>query len=371
MEKMKIVLLGDSGKKEFVDELKKHCIIEWKSKIEETIRECAYIIIMERDILKSDQLRKNLLEQGISEDKILEYCFFEKEPPKSQMEFFQQKYCQNLFNGFWFGMSHSYSGLLEDVLAGKKLYKFSAPSMDIYYHFLLLNRLEEIYDMGKIKKIYFELPYYAFNYDVSRCPNVFEQRINYFYYLQDYHHFGQSPDQKRRIYIFKKLNELTGNAFYRTFQNLEACIPESKMHQRFQQFKRITYYTFRRKEKHDWTEKEISDVERIKPHVWYKDRAATVAENRQIWNSILSWIERYPWIQLQIVVFPFCPYFINANRDVIDAKRKEFMDNIVVDANQVTDMFDAYMEHPEYFDDECHLNFSGAYYFSKKINRFL
>lgn len=368
---MKIILLGNQEKTGFVSELEKHCTIEWKSKPEEAIGECAYIIIMERDVLLSDQLRRFLLKQGFEEDKILEYCFFEKSPPKSQIELFQQKYCQNDFDSFWFGMSHSYSGLLEEVLTGKKLYKFSAPSMDLYYHFQLLNCLETMYDMGKIRKIYFELPYYAFNYDVSRCSNVFEQRINFFYYLQDYHHFGHYPDQKRRIYMFEKLSELTGNAFYRTFQNAGTCAPESKLHYKIGKLKRKSYYTFCKKERHDWTEAEISRVEQLQPHVWYKERAATVEENRQIWDSILAWAERYPWIQPRVVIFPFCPYFINANREVIDARKKEFMDNIVVDRDQVTDMFDAYLEHPEYFDDECHLNFSGAYHFTKKINCFL
>lgn len=365
----KIVLLGEKKKFEFVDKLKTEYILEWINKPADVCRECAYVVIMTHDELLSTEIKKVLLARGFDKKQILEYCYFEKDPAKSRMELFRQECCLNRYDTFWFGMSHSYGGLVEDMLKGKRVYKFSAPSMDIYYHYQLLVRLEEIYDIKRIKRIYFELPYYAFNYDVSKCPNIFVQRVNFFYYLQDYHHFAESQFGQQHIYMFEKMNELTDNCFYNKFANTKIekttdrkCFDTNKL-------KRKIYYLIIKKGIHQWNVDEIEAVEGLRPHVWYKNHADTLAENINIWNLIHKWQKEHAWIDVYVVVFPFCSYFINSHRGVINERRNEFMHNINLSPDAIIDMFDYYNNRPEYFSDECHLTEKGAYEFSKVLSK--
>lgn len=368
---MKIVLLGEK-ENSFAALIEKQYNVKWANTAKDVDKECSFVIIMALDEKQSMLQRNELLSHGLAEDKILQYCCFIKEPRISQMEHFRNVYYRNEYDSFWFGMSHSFGGLIEDVIRGKSIYKFSAPSMDIYYHFQLLQRIEEIYDIARIKNIYFELPYYVFNYDVSRCANTFRKRINFFYYLSDYHHFQESQLGKRYINMFEKMNELTGNHFYGRFQTLEMNKEGSyKENQKISRFRRNIYYATCKKERHQWTEQEISKIEQLELHVWNKKYIDTIEENRKIWKSILAWVDRYRWIKMRVIVFPFCPYFISSNQAAIAAKKKEFFEEIGISSDEVLDMFEHYMDRPEYFADECHLNMKGAYEFSKELCKLL
>ncbi|MEY8521448.1 hypothetical protein AALA90_00275 [Lachnospiraceae bacterium 38-10] len=261
--------------------------------------------------------------------------------------------------------------MIEDIIKRKSIFKFSAPSMDLYYHYQVLKRTEKLYDITKIKNIYFELPYYIFNYDVSKCVSVFRERINFFYYLQDYHHFTEIQSGKRYADMFERMNELTGNRFYGQFSATGENMAEHRRDQRLVKAKRSVYYALCNKEKHRWTEDEIYTAEALRPHVWYKTYIDTIEENRKIWQSILAWLDEHKWIKMQVVVFPFSPYFIRANQKAIAAKKKEFFEGIGLPPDRVIDLFEYYMNRPEYFVDECHLIGKGAYEFSKKVNRIL
>ena len=129
------------------------------------------------------------------------------------------------------------------------------------------------------------------------------------------------------------------------------------------------YYAVSKKEKHQWGREEIKEVENLRPHVWYKKHTDTIDENIEIWNLIQEWQKEHNWIDITVIVFPFCPYFINSHRKAIEARKVEFMQNINLPDNEILDMFDCYINRPEYFADECHLNERGTYNFSKLLGK--
>lgn len=364
---IKIVLLGEKKENQFVNLIGERYKTEWVREPGDVDPKCAYVVIMTQDISQAMILKDELLHLGVEEDKVLAYSCFIKDPNISRMDYFQNEYCKYEYDSFWFGMSHSLGGLVEELIKGKRIYKFSAPSMDLYYHFQLLTRIEKIYDITKIKNIYFELPYYAFNYDVSRCVNVFQQRINFFYYLEDYHHFRESQFGEWYTDMFEKMNELTGNKFYGRFQISEIKESKNKKNQTLSMLKRNFYHKFCKKNKHHWTEQEVDRVKSLNPHVWDKDYPDTLGENKKIWASILGWMGQHEWIKMKVIVFPFCPYFIHNHQKVIAVRRKEFFEGMGEVDDMIIDMFEYYMKRPEYFADECHLNMRGAYEFSKDL----
>lgn len=369
--KQRIILLGDRKNTEFEKILWKNFAVEQQKDVNIAKENVSYYIIMEENIPMSTMKREKLLNIGIPADKILEYCHFIKNPNKSGIELFQAERVYNAYNGLWFGMSHSFAGLHEEMLKKQKIYKFSAPSMDLFYHYQVLKRLEKIYDFQKVKNIYFELPYYCFNYDVSMCPDIFMQRINFFYFFQEYHHFAETEKGMCQIYNFETLNQLTDNTFYKTCLGTVRSVRNSATAYYLDRFKKNVYYVLQNKRQHRWTDEERKKISQLRPHVWYKKHEKTVEENRAIWEKILELIQKYERINVRVIVFPFCPYFINSHGMIIDEKRREFMENIALPSNKVMDMFDYFGNRPELFDDECHLNYLGAYLFSKRMNSML
>ena len=330
-----------------------------------------YLIILSVNMTESDKIRANLVARGVSQSKILEYCYFIKSPSKSPIEVFHKEHLREHYDTFLFGMSHSFGGCLEPLLKGNT-YKFSAPSMDLYYHYKVLNDVCICYDMSKVKKILFELPYYAFNYDISMCKNTFLQRMNYYYYFGDYHHFGENDDEKQQVVLFETMNDICDTPVYAS-RLTEECIVKSKsLIYRVPQklFRKIKLATMT-KTSHVWTEEERHILEQLHPHVWYRQHDKTIEENRRIWESIKKLLEQYDNLDWKVIVFPFNPIFIKKNKDAIATMKMQFMKELNIPKNKVIDCFEYYMEHEELFEDECHLNLRGAYDFSKIIRNVL
>lgn len=365
----RIILVGEKKKTDFTEILQRNYTVEWREDIDRKEDNVYYYIIMSEIATLSGIQRDKMIKAGIPAGDILEYCYFIQDPSRSNVEIFQTERIYNEYDGFWFGMSHSYSGLHEELIRGKKIYKFSAPSMDLFYHYQTLKYLEKIYDFQKIQNIYFELPYYCFNYDISMCPDIFLQRINFFYFFQEFHHFDETEKGRYQIYNFRKLNELTFYFFYKNYLMIDNKIINSSSKYHFDRFKKKLYYTLQSKKAHYWTYEEKTKVNQLHPHVWYKKHENTIYENTVIWRNILQLLQKYEWINVQVVVFPFCPYFINSHKKVITERKHEFIDNIILPSNRVVDMFETLENSPELFGDECHLNSRGAYCFTKILER--
>lgn len=330
-----------------------------------------YVIILTEEQKKSQKALAHLITKGIPSNKILEYYTFWKNPAKSRAEEFYENGAVPGYDGFIFGMSHSYGGLIEKILSGN-YYKFSAPSMDLYYHYMVLKDVCSHYDMRLIKQVIFELPYYIFNYDISKCKNVFKQRMNYYYYYSDYHHFGANEEDRRQIEMFEALNSLCEKPYYaksigktiKISKGRTACMFLKKQYLKGR-------YLFMRKEGHTWGKEEKEKIYELRPHVWYKQHEETQKENEGIWQEIKALLSNYSWIELKVAVFPFCPLFCDAHAPAIENMRRSFKDMLKIPEEQLVDCFDYYREKPEYFSDECHLNLLGQYKFSKSFNKLI
>ena len=315
-------------------------------------------LIATRDAKISNEKRILLKDAGVDSSKILEFCHLQKKPDISPIECFWKEYSDISFRRFVFGMSHSHVGLLECILKGNT-FKFSAPSMDLYYHYLVLKDLCANYDMSTIKQVIFELPYYVFNYDVSKCKRTFEQRINFFAYYGDYHHYGETDAEEQIIYEYEKLKEILVE------KGVTSRISPQKY--KLRNFYLKYKYFNAQTEKHIWTIEEERRVTEIKPHVWHKVHENTVTENEEIWHKILEILLPYKNIELKVCVFPFCPLFIESHRDAIENMKSIFEMNINIDKEQCIDLFDGCITEKEFFDDECHLNLMGQ----KKLSQYL
>ncbi|MCM1540477.1 MAG: hypothetical protein NC121_04380 [Blautia sp.] len=329
-----------------------------------------YLIILSQNQERTSEVSQNLFENGIPKGKILEFCCFIKNPLKSPVEVFFEKGKLPNYDRFIFGMSHSYGGLLETELDGNA-YKFSAPSMDLYYHNMVVKDICAHYDMRKVKQIIFELPYYIFNYDISKCRDVFIHRMNYYYYYSDYHHFGVGEEDKRQIDLFDTLNTICcARPLY-----TQGCDANKDILQRTswmwllrKQYLKLRY-KLKRNRGHNWTDDEKTKIFDFHPHVWYKKHIDTIEENIRIWGSIKELLSQYSWIDVKVVVFPFCPWFVNAHRFAINDMKKMFYEEIGLPQTQVIDCFETFQAKPECFSDECHLNDLGRYEFSKILAR--
>lgn len=330
-----------------------------------------FIVVLTRDVKESDRVKTRLILSGILQPKILEYCYFEKEPRTSPVEIFEMKKMNGDYDTFVFGMSHSYGGCLESLLEGA-VYKFSAPSMDLYYHQKVLESVCERYDMNKVRKVIFELPYYIFNYDISLCKNIFIQRMNYYYYFGDYHHYGENDDNERQIIMFEKLNEICCNPVYKKQLPTEELKPRKvDLLNRLNSGRRRVKYMLLPKEAHIWTQEERECIEQLHPHVWYKYHKKTIEENMRIWEEIKRLLSNYRDISMKVIVFPFNPMFIKTNKQAIAEMKQMFMDALNIPESSIIDCFDYYLDKEEFFEDECHLNLKGAYDFSKRINKLI
>lgn len=336
-----------------------------------------YIILYTYDEKKSKILKEQLTDNGVYKGKILKYCYYQLEPRVSQVEKYYRCYKNVRWKNFIFGMSHSYGGIIEELWSDNT-FKFSAPSMDLYYHYLVLKELDENNELDNIKKIIFDLPYYIFNLDVSKCNNIFKKRINYFYYYKDYHHYNETVEGKEIIYNFEKLSELTGNKFYANHDISDSelsnnIISRSVFSIKYRLAKIYTRLRFKVKhlEQDLWTEERIENVKDMRPHIWYKKYNETQKENLLIWEKIKKILEKYKNIKWYVCVFPFSPYFIQANCHIIEENKKAFYEMINVEEEQILDYMTYYHNKPEYFTDECHLNQLGAYKFTKKLEKVL
>lgn len=55
----------------------------------------------------------------------------------------------------------------------------------------------------KIKYFVFGMPYFFFNYDLSKCPEVAKIRLNYMDIFDNFHHYGSDNSQIHKIKQYK------------------------------------------------------------------------------------------------------------------------------------------------------------------------
>ena len=153
-------------------------------------------------IAADDLQERMLLEAGVCEGEIINYKRFEKTTYENPIAAFA---CDDdEYTGLIFGMSHSQCAIDESLFTNETYCKVAAPSLDLFLQRRFMEKLsiEHPAALKKIRHIIIELPYYIFNYDLSRFGSFVYTKLKYFEIVGDYHHFGKTEEQQLRISEF-------------------------------------------------------------------------------------------------------------------------------------------------------------------------
>lgn len=268
---------------------------------------------------------------------ILEYFLFKE---VSFDKIAPSSVCKNI-DTIMLGMSHSQCGIDTGAIDKGHILKLSKPSMDIFLQLNLLKCIDTIVNKDNIKEIIFELPYYIFNYDLSRFKPFVYSKINYFYEFDNYHHLqdDSSFDSIKRQYeLFTKLFTQTTHSKVNSRRNIFA---------RIVQYLRYKY-------------KSTIDIINKRDSVWYKTYNQTIIENIELFRQIIVYIwDKYPKAKITILVMPFNPLFRLTHLKSIRDTKAKFYDVMKMNNLEVVDHFNHYL-NPFLFDDHCHLSKKGA-----------
>ena len=297
-----------------------------------------YVVITYRNEKK---IEKALEEFDVIKEKCIVYEWFKDATIINPFRKFEHSKLN--FEQIILGMSHSQVAIQTQLL-NNLTYKFSLPSMDMFCHYQLYNKLKvESKKMQKVNRIILELPYYIFNYDLSKSVRSVKKRLFYFKLFNCFHNYGKTQEEKdtiRQFYnymcIFKTVNpELASNNTdeYEIKKDLKSIV--------ISVFDQI-------------------NVVRQKQKVWSVFREETIEENIHIFNMLISDIRRdFPETSIEILVCPFNPLFRIINRRDICKMRKLFYS--IMKENQVKVYDNFSKEHnPFCFNDHCHLKSTVA-----------
>ena len=258
-----------------------------------------------------------------------------------------------MFEQLILGMSHS-ENAIQTQLMKRQTFKFSLPSMDLFCHYQVLKKLlEDVPEkMEKVKSIVFELPYYIFNYDLSKSVRSAKKRLYYFRIFENYHNYGMNQEEINVIGQFERYLKIFvyGNPNLKKNNSQECyCLNRS-----LKDILRLLLFQI----------KVLTENNRV----WKETRELTVQENIQFLERILKLInQRLPDVQITILVCPFNPIFSIKNYKFIWKKRKDFY-NILGQYNlTVLDTFLS-VKNPFDFLDHCHLNPKAATKYTYLIN---
>lgn len=294
----------------------------------------------------ADDTQENLaLSYNVSTNSIINYSRFRKttlDDPLKKMDRELQ------YTGLIIGMSHAQCAIDPTLLTDQTYCNCAAPSMDIFCHLNFLKKLaKNDPDLLKnMRHVIIELPYYIFNYDLSRFGTFVYTKLNYFELVGDYHHFGHNEEQRKIVEEFRRFKslftagEITANS---PFENSPIRKIAKKVRNK---------YRIARNKDNVW-------------HVFYQD---TIKENQKLWIDLLALLDDFcPNAKVTILVMPFNPVFRYFHKKEICAMRRSFMDSLGSGSYQLIDHFSC-IKRDCYFDDHCHLNEKGASKYARILN---
>ena len=313
-----------------------------------------YIIITITNQEISAEVVRKLLGFGIPQNKLIETCrlILLKSPFGIPLDSFMKLQEQQAFEGLFFGMSYAYYAILTYCFS-KRFYKLAHFSADLFFHYKNLEYISTNSDCLKknIKYIVFEMPYYAFNWDVSKANNVVRARMALYDKFKDYHNYGEDELQKWYIQEYKILKDMFGAKMN---NNSSACSNnyENRVQSNFTEEEHPFYKT---------------------EHIWNKIRNVTIHENNAVFRKTIELIYSINHnIKVIIVVPPFYMELLQNQLQEIENMKEIFyqnMDEIKKDYPiQVLDYIDK-IQDKECFMDIHHLNAKGAYEFSNMLNK--
>ena len=290
--------------------------------------------------------RELLLQRGVSDKQVLDYTMFGNLTFTNPILGFSNRH-----DAILFGMSHSECGINENILEGFTYYKESAPSLDLFLHlnFLSLLYAKHSEEMKKIRRFVFELPYYIFNYDLSKFGDFTLSKLNYFDCIQNYHHLVERSDYSNIMYKYNMYKEIM----------IDGVLAPSQSTMNRESIIKRTYHNI------------YNSIQIINNHdkVWERVYPDTIAENKEHWDTIVKKIEsKSPAAEIILLIMPFNPLFKKMKEKSINIQKDIFYKNIGLDKDHIFDDF--YREIPYYwYDDHCHISKRKADRYTEIINR--
>lgn len=294
---------------------------------------------------KINLVSKALLNLGIRKKNIIVYKTYRDCKAINTIKRFEktQPDCDVLI----LGMSHAKSDIIPSIVSDYT-FSFAAPSFDIFCHQMIMKQLQSKYSekVKNVKKIVIELPYYAFNYDLSKFGSFAITKFDYFLQFGTFHNF----DNKEIIKGFFEFREIFKN------ENDANYIVESSINPSNKGVKGKIYHLI-----------DMIKVILNKDKVWaniYKD---TIEENKKLFRYLLDLCNTTcPYAEIYVLICPFNPLFIKTHKNVISKQKEIFYSCVKGSCVQIIDMFEC-VKKSNLFLDHCHLNNLGAKLWSKVL----
>ena len=297
----------------------------------------------------ADDVQENLaLSCNLSINSMINYSRFKKTALDNPME---KMNGEMQYTGLILGMSHAQCAIDPAHLTGQTYCNCAAPSMDIFCQLYFLRKLAKSHRdvLHKIQHVIIELPYYIFNYDLSRFGTFVYTKLNYFELVGDYHHFGMNEEQKNIIEEFRRFKGLFGAEEFATNDSIKKNF--------IRQIAKKVLNKYR--------------IARNKDNVWHVIYNETIKENQQLWKDLSALLaDACPNATVTILVMPFNPIFRLFHKKEIRSMRKLFVQSLGSGTFQLIDHFSC-IKRDSYFDDHCHLNKKGASEYINVLNEAL
>ena len=297
---------------------------------------------------------KELIESGISTENVIEYQYYKETLCINQVRAFANT--DQKFDMFLFGMSHSQCSIQPQYFS-QRLFKFAAPSMDLFCQEKLVRSIVEQFpeSVAGAKAFIFELPYYIFNFDLSRFRQFVLNRLFYFHVFSDYHHFGESPVDQELTRHFENFIKV----FDRDIKSDKFTLNKDDEHE-----VRTGLVSTVKSIAHEFLRK--WNIYHFHDDVWFKNYSNTQKENSDYWVSIQKLIrEVNPNAEIRVLVCPFDPLFRRLYEKQIDEKRQQFYTTIgdvqVIDDFELNDNYR--------FSDHCHLRTECGLRFTQYVRK--
>ena len=299
-----------------------------------------YLVIGYKNTNDIQAVKEELIEAGMSTEKVIEYQLFKETLCIDLMKVFSNT--DRKFDMFLFGMSHSQCSVQPQYF-NQRLFKFAAPSMDLFCQRKIIDQLLRYYSesISRVSKFVFELPYYIFNYDLSRFKQFVLNRLYYFHTFSDYHHFGEKEGERELIMHFENFVQ----AFDRDKRSDKFTLnkdADTNTNNGFGYKAKLFANEVLRKR----------EIRRFKDDVWFKDYVDTQKENAGLWKDILDSIRHAnPAAEIVILVCPFDPLFRKLYKVQIEIMKARFYN--MVGNVRIIDNFETNDNY--HFFDHCHL----------------
>ncbi len=309
-----------------------------------------YVIVTynkENDIAASMEMFSKIL------DKIIIYDWFHDATIKDVITKFANS--QVPIEQLIIGMSHSQVGIQSHHLR-RNTFKFALPSMDLFCHLQVIKRcFERVPEkMKQVNRIVLELPYYIFNYDLSKSVRSVKKRLYYFRSFGDYHNYGKKAEEVNVIHQFENYLccfEYGNPSEYINDSDCAVCKRGAK---------EIIFELMRQRTA-------FSDDARV----WKKIRTETVNENKVIFSELIALLEQeIPNVKIVILVCPFNPIFRYKNFWHIKNMKKVYYESLNEYDIDILDHFTLY-HICSAFNDHCHLKNAWACQYTEYLDNLL